>query len=75
MSEWQPIETAPKDGTRFIAGVAGTEDVAICSRHDPGGAARNPRHHYECWLVEFSGRHQPTHWMPMPAPPKSVTPA
>ena len=73
MSEWQPIETAPKDGTRFLAvdsdGTSGI--VSIMRRHDPGGETRNPKHHYECWVTDFnSPRGSPlTHWQPLPEPP------
>lgn len=70
MTEWQPIETAPKDGTRFIAVDAGGE-IGIVSRHDPGGAQRNPRHHYECWVTDFNSPagSPPRYWMPLPDAP------
>jgi hypothetical protein len=76
LPQWQPINTAPKDGTRFLAFRAGDdpEDIGIVSivkRHDPGGSARNPRHHYETWVTEFgSPSPEPTHWQPLPEPPK-----
>lgn len=79
MSEWYPIETAPKDGTKFIAiasdGVSGI--VSIVHRHDPGGEQRNPKHHYECWVTDFNSPCglQPTHWMPLPAPPAALNPS
>jgi len=69
MTEWQPIETAPKDGTRILAyGVCGYEDVAgiatvkwhrgswVC---DPNEATEYD--YEECKI---------THWMPLPEPPK-----
>jgi hypothetical protein len=67
---WEPINTAPRDGTRFLA-VDATGEIGIARRHDPGGGARNPRHHYECWVTDFnSPRGRPlTHWMPLPGPP------
>ena len=69
MSDWQPIETAPKDGKLFLGYFGESDDFGIVSRHDPGGLARNPKHHYECWVVSGSPV-KPTHWMPLPEPPK-----
>jgi hypothetical protein len=67
MSEWQPIETAPKDGTRFV-GITPTPSrrcpytVSIC--HWEKGL-REPRFIFDDWAkLEV-----PTLWMPLPAPP------
>lgn len=70
MENWQPIETAPKDGTRFLAYQA-PFGISIVHRHDAGGEARNPRHHYECWALDDRYGHpcKPTHWQPLPEPP------
>jgi len=72
---WQPIETAPKDGrnemfvvigvtagNEFTAGRPYTSDPYCVWRASAGGFARWP-HHWE-----------PTHWMPLPAPPERPTP-
>jgi hypothetical protein len=71
MSKWQPIETAPKDGTHFLA-VGPDGEIGIVSRHDHGGEKRNPKHHYECWVTDFNSAKglPPTHWMPLPEAPK-----
>lgn len=64
---WQPIETAPTDGTEFLGYRGGRI----------GNACRIPRHDCEMW--EFRGTSgafniapylKPTHWMPLPAAPK-----
>lgn len=64
MSEWQPIETAPKDGTEIIACQSGTPEVGLIL-WDADEA---------CWLEpadEWSGPNWlPTHWMPLPPSPK-----
>jgi hypothetical protein len=77
MSEWQPIETAPKDGTRILLGGGWYDDEA-------GGPVRvsmvarwaqlNRGTHG--WLIaEREGGYNnvtyddPTHWMPVPDPP------
>lgn len=80
MSEWQPIETAPKDGTRVIVyephGVhsrAGRRKVCSCDKvtesywHQPGNPA------VEGFWTSPMGqvRFKPTHWQPLPAPPES----
>ena len=56
---WQPIETAPKDGTAMLV----YPHLNGC-----GAVARLTR--YGQWLT-LPGRYtvHPTHWMPLPAPP------
>lgn len=66
-NEWQPIETAPRDGTEVFA----------VARFD-GSYCKNRYHgHYtkfenEKWVISGTRRQKfrPTHWMPIPAPPK-----
>lgn len=63
---WQPIETAPKDGT----------DVLICYEAASGQRvtiARFKVHGFnglvkQWWQCDI-GTVEPTHWMPLPAPP------
>lgn len=67
--EWQPIETAPKNGLRLIlaAHVSGNTRVFI------GGF--DPYWHGKCWVSEDARvpiGFEPTHWMPLPERP--VTP-
>jgi len=72
---WQPIETAPKDGTLFVA-VGFVKEHAYAT---VGG--------FELWDIEEGiwGFHDhnasewfedekdwPTHWMPLPEPPKET---
>lgn len=63
---WQPIETAPKDGTPVLV-------------HAPGGCTQW-KLHTTLWICRWDGRWveaggeeyttcEPTHWMPLPPPP------
>jgi hypothetical protein len=76
MSGWQPIETAPRDGTPILG---------WCSRWPvPVSVCRASRDYYGNFLGSFEpegavvemrlrGTTQyarPTHWMPLPAAPK-----
>ena len=70
-SQWQPIETAPKDGTLLLLIVSGYEPAVgrfyqsreVWDYHDPEYLAVRER-------AEISfGPWRPTHWMPLPAPP------
>jgi hypothetical protein len=58
--DWQPIETAPKDGTAVLVGRAG----------------RYPRVTPSIWSEEMckwlNMGDQPTHWLPLPPPPQAL---
>jgi hypothetical protein len=66
-SEWRPIETAPKDGS----------DVLLYCRCQHDGRAYAPDRNVGWWEPAAGWWHardgliEPTHWMPLPAPPAS----
>jgi hypothetical protein len=88
MSEWQPIETAPKDGTEILAwrDDAGVMLVRYTSMDAFLTETELSRHGYraddeavaeEDWFYSdfvhggrLAGDETPTHWMPLPEPPK-----
>jgi hypothetical protein len=59
--EWQPIATAPRDGTGII-GNYGPNFVALMEWSKKS----------KTW-TDGSFFYQPTHWRPLPAPPSDVT--
>ena len=76
MSEWQPIETAPKEpfveflvadanGERYFAFRAVLDEDAIypSGQHDE----------LQWWISQTEARQScdPTHWMPLPAVPEA----
>lgn len=58
--DWQPIETAPKDATRFLACADASYILPIYWRNDQGWA----RDAYSPLWENI------THWMPLPQAPK-----
>lgn len=65
MSEWQPIDTAPRDGTEILicdAVTTYTPYRAYPALWEPEYGWRDP---------DWDGGYDPTHWMPMPPPPKT----
>lgn len=63
MSEWQPIETAPKHYTPILL------------RQDNTVGEGCHETHLTSWVFFNPGlvlRRNPTHWMPLPAPPFSA---
>ena len=66
-AKWQPIETAPRDGTMFLGfidnkGEDFNEMLVMFCKH-----AREP------FWTTHSDDHigmNPTHWMPLPTPPE-----
>lgn len=73
MSEWQPIETAPKDGTEIFTAKMKPERFGSYFY-----AVRSKWRGSE-WVMDLGDRWSPfdpdpTHWMPLPAPPTPETP-
>jgi len=62
MSEWQPIETAPKDGAILM----------FCSMHRTVFVTHwgEVEKGLYGWVGEYFCSGSATHWMPLPAPPK-----
>ncbi len=68
-NEWQPIDTAPKDGSDILAISDDLEIVTIWWNDD-----NNENDDKGCWSNSFYGmgieETKFTHWMPLPEPPK-----
>jgi hypothetical protein len=69
---WQPIETAPKDGTRVL--IYGYWDGEL-SDLDEEPEVWKARFSLGTWWVDSDQYYvarvvNPTHWMPLPKPPK-----
>jgi len=69
---WQPIETAPKDGTSVLLYGIWSGEV---HGHDNEYSILQASFSFKYWLVEGGEYYcayvlNPTHWMPLPAPPK-----
>ena len=70
---WQPIETAPKDGRDFL--VWNRENRVRKARWYERSSSDLGVSLYEGDGVNsFKGGIQPTHWMPLPAPPEPTVP-
>jgi len=65
--EWQPIETAPKDGTEVIVVRSGFK-VTVGWFDKKSGWTNPTRAISEDYDQEMGG-YEPTHWMPLPKPP------
>lgn len=71
MDEWQPIETAPKDGTFILLGWAG-KDIVAMARYAFCDHPRNSEGRgWIAWIdtLGLTNVGHMTHWMPLPAPP------
>ena len=68
---WQPIETAPKDGTEFVMLDANVKTATVGEwMIAPEWQKIRPGE-----LLGFSGwfpLHSPTHWMPLPELPETT---
>lgn len=73
--DWQPIETAPRDGTRIIL-LRKNGPVFGC--WDDDRYSTKPRPYWTHDQVRAFGnvdarKVPPTHWMPLPAPPRDLS--
>lgn len=73
--EWRPIETAPKDGTSVLLYVVQKPCAYTEATGRPEGWSHINAGFYNIDLREWSHEHsgEPTHWRPLPAPPKEPT--
>ena len=75
MSEWNPFDTAPTDGTEILvyrkdAGVFMASFIPSAGDDGEFGPQMNGE---ECWFDNYGDDltgDLPTHWMPLPDPPK-----
>lgn len=67
MSDWQPIETAPKDKTKVLV-CKGSEGPIIAHQTGAGVWVHSFLDHTSKWKY-LSDEDRPTHWQPLPKPP------
>jgi hypothetical protein len=77
MSEWRPIETAPRDGSWFV--IRCIDDTYEAGRYDPsmwpcfeeveGGLFKKVEKQIYDW-AGFNNFHRATHWLQLPPIPK-----
>jgi Protein of unknown function (DUF551) len=65
--QWQPAETAPRDGYDFLAALWGGTSMAVVYYVDTDDK-------YPWQTLDGLGYHKDavTHWMPLPAPPNDT---
>lgn len=65
---WQPIETAPKDGSRFLATGGGLDDtIEVASYNERVGAWNTENYTLDDRDDDAEGYNRPSHWQPMPS--------
>lgn len=75
--KWQPIETAPKDGTWVILGLSENWKLGVDGRSCPGYWLTGWEHgvDYEGresgWEDVYHNDVEPICWMPLPSPPEA----
>lgn len=74
MNEWMPIKTAPKDG-RFLWLIEDGADLGLLLDHQFCGYWASDKRYLTggSWkYINYDGLANPTHWMPLPPPPKET---
>ncbi len=69
-SQWQPIETAPKDGSLCFIGRYDNDGAwnSITATYKKDGMFIDTRS-WHSFYTEVNNLKRPTHWMPLPKPP------
>ena len=68
--KWQPIETAPKDGTDILVYVGPHQFAAWYHTDTESGCSMWAISTDRCNEAISFSTFLPTHWMPLPKPPK-----
>jgi hypothetical protein len=73
--KWQPIETAPKDGIAILVCLPNMQ-IEIGRWCPPDPYMKTPCAGHWAYRRSIQKRcqfeHQPTHWMPLPDPPRGI---
>jgi hypothetical protein len=67
-AQWQPIETAPKDGTSILVWSDDAEDYYLVTWAEGHGAWFNG----DVLIGEMHFGGEPSHWMPLPLRPRAL---
>lgn len=73
--QWQPIETAPKDGTRVLLWIEWSDVPVVGEFSHDRWWADTEHHEVSCGAYCYGGsvssdkNMKPTHWHPLPLPP------
>jgi hypothetical protein len=71
VTEWRPLETAPKDGTPVLVF---REDAGVFTAHYAAAVdfVKDGDCEPQWWTIDGQDlmADLPTHWMPLPEPPK-----
>ena len=83
MNDWQPIETAPKNGTKVIVGYdfatvwivhaawwRSEKDVEMMVDGSPEDVGWWSYVEHSVTQTKLDGTHTPTHWQLLPEPPR-----
>lgn len=70
MSDWQPIETAPRDGSALILGGMKYGPRVAEGQWGPTTFDRKAKSYKQGWTTSPGHEVEPTHWMPLPEGPK-----
>lgn len=65
--KWLAIESAPKDGTKFLGVINGQIDFFYWQHHRQLSSA--PAGWRDSFIKVYPEGEGPTHWMPLPPPP------
>lgn len=67
--EWRTIDSAPKDGTEVLLYTTAFSGEWIIVQ---GAYFSSPKEIDNGWETQFGFHGEPTHWKPLPSPPKSL---
>ena len=78
MTQWQPIETAPRDDTNVIVMYVSIQTQCVFNAFyaslengwDPEDEGWWSYEHNEVGRIKLDGYMTPTHWMPLPEAPQ-----
>ncbi len=74
LGAWQPIETAPRDGTAVLVWPPTWSGTASAAKWNPDQYSKKPRPYWsrndDFGRVTISREKPPSHWMPIPRGPR-----